>query len=288
MSNNTICHYTNLDGFKGIIDSNGFWATNLSFLNDKSELIHGLECAEKAIEFIGDAELYEGWKDDFKSAAKELKHNEVIDLFVICFCRSPDLLSQWRGYGGTQQGVSIVFHEDALIELLRNNASGKTGAGVFGNLVIDDYSVSAKDVIYKKVNDTLTIKEQIHEYWSGYNDFISSLAEEDNNGYEDRYIKWLVGSIAPFFKHSGFQEEGEFRVLIGNYKGVDAVSFRTNGRRIIPYLDLKGLGTLPIKEVIVGPNEDYESIHNSLRMFLNARGYSSVKIEKSEIPFRGQ
>lgn len=288
MNNGVICHYTDLSGFKGIIESNGFWATNLSFLNDKSELIHGVECAIRALDFLSDDDFYPNWKVDFKDSADYLRRFEINDLFVICFCREPDLLSQWRGYGGSQQGVSIVFDESELLNLLRRSALSKKAVGTIGNLTLDKYFVSAKDIDYKEAEETITIKEQIKDYWNGYGDYIKSLENGSDNHHEIDYMKWLVGSITPFFKHKGFQEEGEFRILIGNYNGLSAVSFRENGRLIIPYMNLNDIGKLPIKEVVIGPSADSEYVHKSLRMFLNARGYSAVKLKSSNIPFRGQ
>lgn len=288
MSSEIICHYTNLAGFKGIINSEGFWATQLSFLNDKSELEHGLKCAIKALDYFGDNELYNGWKIDFEFAVEELRTYEMNNLFVICFCRHKDLLSQWRGYGGSQQGVSIVFDEDLLLEMLRRNAASGESSSGFLEIHLDKYSVGAKDVTYKEIEETLTIKSQIIEYWKSYGDFKESLDEDDNSGNESNYLKWLVKSITPFFKHKGFEEEGEFRFLIRNYMELGSVSFRDNGMLIIPYMEIINLGQLPIKEVIIGPSEDFESAHRSLKIFLDAKGYSSVKISKSEIPFRGQ
>lgn len=49
-----IYHYTDLNGLKGIIESEALWATNINFLNDKNEYIHGFECFRNTIEYLDD------------------------------------------------------------------------------------------------------------------------------------------------------------------------------------------------------------------------------------------
>jgi hypothetical protein len=38
----SLTHYTDLRGMMGIIESKQIWASNVSFLNDRRELLHGL------------------------------------------------------------------------------------------------------------------------------------------------------------------------------------------------------------------------------------------------------
>lgn len=38
-----VWHYTDVQGFKGIVESEGLWATNADFLNDPTELKYGVE-----------------------------------------------------------------------------------------------------------------------------------------------------------------------------------------------------------------------------------------------------
>lgn len=48
-----IYHYTDLNGLKGILSSNAFWATNFYFMNDAHELQHGVKCIENALGYLG-------------------------------------------------------------------------------------------------------------------------------------------------------------------------------------------------------------------------------------------
>jgi hypothetical protein len=56
-------HYTNLNGASGIISSKSIWLTKLEYLNDTTELKHGLSlfvrCCENAKRTISDARKIE-------------------------------------------------------------------------------------------------------------------------------------------------------------------------------------------------------------------------------------
>lgn len=68
-----IYHYTDLNGLKGIIESNSLWATNFRFLNDAAELDHGTEAFENAMSYLTD-ELGE---DNIKLLREEIKKYKV-------------------------------------------------------------------------------------------------------------------------------------------------------------------------------------------------------------------
>jgi hypothetical protein len=45
----TIYHYTSLDALLGIVESQSVWLTDYSYLNDKRELVHGVEIVTEVI-----------------------------------------------------------------------------------------------------------------------------------------------------------------------------------------------------------------------------------------------
>jgi len=47
--NGLIYHYTSLQGLLGILDNGEFWATKISFLNDKAESFLAYEIAKKQV-----------------------------------------------------------------------------------------------------------------------------------------------------------------------------------------------------------------------------------------------
>lgn len=71
-------HYTSLSKLFNILESDSFWASNIRFSNDETEV--------------------------------KLLNDDRHDDYVICFCEKGDQLSQWRGYcaeGGAAIGLHI-------------------------------------------------------------------------------------------------------------------------------------------------------------------------------------
>jgi len=110
-------HYTTLEGFVGILDSDNLRATHIRYMNDSKEFIDALEHLD-------------GFIDEFDiSLRPSLRHylNGAIRMFsgrhgayVISFTDdeaqlmtrdiSPgDRLSQWRAYSGSGKGFSLGF-----------------------------------------------------------------------------------------------------------------------------------------------------------------------------------
>ena len=46
----SLCHYTNLAGLIGILESKQLWASNVAFLNDREELLKAGDFADEEME----------------------------------------------------------------------------------------------------------------------------------------------------------------------------------------------------------------------------------------------
>lgn len=114
----SLYHYTDSQGFEGIVSTNSLWATNAKFLNDASEGRYGCELALPILR-----SRHEHAKDDWKKVlgnarlllgdkSLQLEQDvpeEFTDAYVCCFCEHGDLLSQWRTYGAAGGGYSMEF-----------------------------------------------------------------------------------------------------------------------------------------------------------------------------------
>lgn len=271
----SIYHYTDLSGLKGIIETGSLWATNIRFLNDKNESVHGCLCFKNTIEQLseeivpemkkialrGAIELYMGEAPDFSRFLK--------DVYSISFCRTKDKLSQWRGYGNSQ-GVCLEFDESKLINDLDCN-------GV---------RFLHKDVIYTDEKSTVEMNEKIISFFTGL--------EVSNEEFFDSFVAFigacnLVEENIPFFKNIGFLEEEEFRFIFTPTDNLPNLKFRVNSYGLIPYIDMKMKdgAKLPLKSVIIGPSKEKRLIKAGIEMFLKSKGYDDVQIIDSTVPYRG-
>ncbi|MEI9871369.1 DUF2971 domain-containing protein [Enterobacter hormaechei] len=261
----SIYHYTDLNGLKGIIENNSFWATNFYFLNDSQEIEHGIKCILSSLDYL---------KDDFserslkfiRDAMTKFQLFEAKHFYNISFCQESDLLSQWRGYGATQ-GVCLEFDSNMLIESL--NFTGL--ATVSGN------------VMYTEPDSTPKAKSEIISFFR--REDIAKLIKDDPF-HEVIYSADFARKVTPFFKHNSFSEEKEFRIVVQPLKRFDNVKFRVNAHGLIPYLEIKAHRRLPLKSVKIGPCKERSLVSDGIQFLLQSKGYT-IPCSLTEAPFRG-
>lgn len=109
----SVFHYTDLNGFKGIVEGNTLWATNIHHLNDSKEYHHGMKCFLNALDFIDEKYFDPSMKGSIEVMMEHFMRNQGVYIFSTSFCLISDQLSQWRGYGN-KQGICIEFDENEL------------------------------------------------------------------------------------------------------------------------------------------------------------------------------
>lgn len=263
----TLSHYTSISGLMGIITTNRLWASNASFLNDRTELLHALSVARIAIQKLSSSQTLEQWASTLDEVVTELEGGAIPETYVACFSDNPDNLSQWRGYSGPEQGVSIAFDRRRLDQRLRQDQAKL-------------YRVTyAKDTTPSKLRDAL----------SGELVGLAVLSDLSETTSDRRYAEVFkrVSSLLPKFKHYGFRDEREWRYVVQQTSATCDLKFRAGLNRVVPYIEI-GVepGPLPIVSVTVGPGSDQALTAQSLSAFLRCRGYSEVDVLQSDIPFR--
>ena len=94
----------------------------------------------------------------------------------------------------------------------------------------------------------------------------------------------VFSELIPRFKHSGFEDEREWRLVVQHEKVRSTVSFRANRNVLVPYINL-GTSPLPLKYIRVGPGANLDLTERSIAVFLKAKGYA-VPVKRSRVPFR--
>nr|MBC8179175.1 hypothetical protein [Candidatus Desulfacyla euxinica] len=119
-------------------------------------------------------------------------------------------------------------------------------------------------------------------------DFLSSI--ESLAKVQDLIEQAVPGmiSLAPTLKHSGFEEEEEWRLIVGPLEhDSDRIRYRTSDHYVVPFveIDYQNVG-LPLEHIIVGPGPHQERSAGSLRQMIDRMGFEGVVIDPSKIPFR--
>lgn len=112
----TIYHYTSLDGFKGIIESQDFWLTESDFLNDSTEIEHGIDLAGEVFKSFCEKNLSP--IADFLEGLTIKDKNPRPRINIACFSSARDNLSQWRAYSGNSVGISLGFSQREFLPQL--------------------------------------------------------------------------------------------------------------------------------------------------------------------------
>ncbi|TFF20504.1 DUF2971 domain-containing protein [Jiella endophytica] len=270
-SHSTVYQYTTASGLLGIISSSELWLTDYAYLNDASELRHGLSLArssfEKAARFRQDA-----------AAVLNALGSPDITRHRVCiasFSLNGDSLSQWRGYGNIAIGFSTKYP-----------GFGYSNTSVMRPVIYDlETQICLLDLMAH-----LTASAWPHDRYE-----FSSKAEALYGDGSDRIL-----DIAAFFKDGHFEDEREVRLV--HSENAEVMSslgqplsprrFRTVGQTIVPYVTTKDIARdypekLPISEVVVGPCSVAEILAAGIREALDENGYTEVPVRRSETPFRG-
>jgi len=209
--------------------------------------------------------------------------------FIVSFCghkepyeRQHGLLSQWRAYG-KDSGYAIVFDTKALAEMLKDEkARCRLDTRAMGNVIYD----TGEEVFKKEFKDLI----------SALNHDVPRLLKNEDGPYIALNNAFM--SNIPRYKHRGFMEEQEVRIVVSPTHDelfekakaageIDArekkeIKFRDS---LAPYIVLfdKPEPKLPIKHVIVGPHVDKERRLQKLRSYLEIRNLQ-IEVSCSETP----
>jgi hypothetical protein len=259
----SLAHYTNLAGLYGILETGQLWASNIAFLNDREELLHGVKCARRALSTIINDGKLRVWRDAIREVVKQIEDGRLPNTYAACFCEKTDLLSQWRGYGGNEQGICLAFDTSGLDAL-------KSGKRSF-----------LAPVQYGLVKGKTTLRNSLRARLLAIDeDDFTAMGEDQKRDT----VYNVLSELIPRFKHKGFEAELEWRLVIQHETLRSSVSFRANKNVLVPYIKL-GTSPLPLKYIRIGPGTDLDLTERSITVFLEAKGYD-VPVRRSRVPFR--
>jgi hypothetical protein len=304
-----LMHYTTADGLKGIVTSKTLWASHTGFLNDSEEVVGFLdnrlpmilkpELERHVSESVGYDlldQLLKGFRAGFKEAQAQTQ-----DHYVTSFCTASDewvsqngLLSQWRGYG-QDGGYAIVFDTKGLSSLLENDAKHYHDSEetlVFGDVQYDE-GIEALSFV---------CDEQVLDHVQRVRDSFAACLKQEKS-WEDYKAFDSIAVLSTLWKHKGFKEEREVRIVVGEpspkIQGELANEVTTLFRKIyafprngivVPCIHLfedQKLETLPIRRIIVGPHLDKAQRKKAVEILLQNQGLEA-EVSVSAIPFRGR
>ena len=307
-------HYTSVEGLKGILDSGQIWATQSGYLNDSKEFSYGRELAFDVIQerkIAHRVPITNVWLNRVATAIK----NGIPggELYVACFCEQGDLLSQWRGYGrGCGYSIrlrpkEIVFSRlpwrlcalvqviyspevqrrlvmevlDHYIESLIGFAAHFTEKAIssFSNSVMSDYIDELRDS--SKLSST---------------DFLEEILR-----YHVSHVSVELDNLFGYFKHPGFEEEKEWRLIHYNsaVQGSPHIEYRILNGILVPYVELPLFwdeegkpGIFQITQITCGPSSQPDAARTSVEHYVTKLRteregiFGGVEVTNSKTPLK--
>lgn len=279
-----LVHYTNLDGLMGIIESGGFWLSDIRFLNDSEEYENGrIFVKNKVEEFLGFDE-FECLKEIFEGALEKLQLPLERTYYICSFSENEDSLEQWRAYSNGKEGLALIFSN--------KSKEWTSPFEIHPQLTLTD-------VIYDNDIKNEIIKEILYIFLKEYT---------EDKGRDilgptvwSEHLMSSLSMLFNVFKHNAFKSEEEVRMILHSgpvEKGTLKLKYRVTNERIIPYINSSSLynekfieeyrtDKLPLEKIIIGPTSNKEIMIESIKVFLKYNGYEDVEIITSSIPFRG-
>jgi hypothetical protein len=271
----TIYHYTSVDALVGIVESQSVWLTDYSYLNDKRELVHGVEIVSEVVNKLLRSTSSKEVQELLNTWLKSTTSGNQPRVCIASFSGDSDSLSQWRAYGSIAIGFKpqlIAIHTRATrLEAVHYNSSiQRKLVEVFINHLVQAYQADHVNNALERIEDVYHQFEQILE-------------------------------MVAFFKDRSFKDEQEYRLVYiehsqlfkNDFLDRPPKRFRIKGNRLLPYVvsselfpmlnsDPRELG---ICEIVLGPETD-ELLARGIREFLDANGMEKISLKASKVPYR--
>jgi hypothetical protein len=276
-------HYTTGATLISIFESMSLYSTQLSCLNDSTELRYASRLFQQALGARREANTSSGLAANLLDGALEYFKEDPdfpfqagVFHFVTCFSEERDDLGQWRGYGTGENGYAIGFKASDL----------------FG---VRD-AVLARINYDSKLHETLA-RRVVDAMVGFFEEAVTKYAPTDPLAFGKEFLAaWdeAIVMVAPLVKDPGFKNEREYRIVKSFHTDeLSQLKFIQKATMMSRHLPLKPPAgkvfdpyQLPIREVIVGPCRHPHVSRISVDALLRQKGYPGGMVSTSKIPYQ--
>ncbi|OHB54275.1 MAG: hypothetical protein A2173_02445 [Planctomycetes bacterium RBG_13_44_8b] len=273
-----VYHYTNDEGFKGIIESQELWATSIYHLNDWKEFDYGRDALVNSVKDL----LENNEAADAGAKLLSYLYDTHPSLFVCSFSAAEDGddLAQWRAYSHNG-GYAIGFPIDKLI----------SHANILKfDWFLCEYGTKSTDQFVQKLANII---EQIFKMAGGVKQFNSQFPFNDPTN--DPLLAILLKFVAKY-KHDAFKAEKEHR-FVRLLTSIEHPRFRMSGSSLIPYVafSLKNKDLWKQAQIVMSPclpnaaKLRFESVKEFLKSELSKHKLPTdcaISVRLSKAPYR--
>lgn len=275
-------HYTTAQGIQSILRDRSFWASDISYLNDSSELDYDLKLFQERLEDFA-LEVNSEWVKNFYYLLG-IQTNELFKIhnrvYVVCFCTKGNLLSQWRGYGDGGGGYSIG--------LSATNDAGNMQTNVTPT---QENRLFLRQVIYDPVEQNQLLNSVLSSFSSIIKNFDPAMVQTVLLDDAIKYVHKILADLLPCSKSNVFSEEQEWRyIYFPDLLSDEGIKFRIKNENFVPYIPLdlfkQSQRNMRISRIYCGPTLHPTQSLSVMDRLVPSLGHSNVEIISSGIPLR--
>lgn len=258
VSQESLYHFTDINGLFGIIKNNELWLSERNYMNDVND--------EKFIKSYVKKFFDKYSKNEWEKFEKELIPSQ--NQYIFSTSKEKDSIHQWTYYG-TKESYCIEFDRKKLINLFYR--SKKQSNFYYGPILYEN-------------EQTLDIADKIISEYVKLIDDKNCIFNIDNFDNDKLFeFKRVYQYFYSLIKQAGHSCENEYRFLLQSESNPE---FRVSNGLFIPFITIKSKSKLPIKKIIIGPSCYETNAKENLEYFLKKNKYDNVIVDKSEMNIR--
>ncbi len=273
-----IWHYTDGNGFLGILQSASVYATQVACLNDSRETKYATDLFRASIaDLIEEREDDEGAVRFLELLLKGIKdhpdapNHGTSKFFVASFSGDEDDLTQWDRYG-KKNAYAIGFHARGFFR-------GPTSQ-VFR-------------VVYDREKQLTAVKKIAAATLDFFREGLTEERKQDQQSWAREFFaawdEWIY-KLAPLAKDKTWKAENEFRLVHElSIADIPRVRFCQKDTMLARYIPLDTTNwmksrqpLLPVARVIIGHGNHPAFTKISVQLLLEQMGYANVPVEITE------
>lgn len=265
-----IYHYTSAEALLSIMQRRVLWATDVRYLNDFQEFIYTLRLASKVVSRLATEDRHSFDAETLTQCERALRFIQSAKVYAASFSGDGDLLSQWRAYCPPAGGFSIGFPPEAVAHVSR---------------------CFLVPCVYEPKEQERLLKWMLSMWVRRLREPLPPDAQ-----FQGRQHIMLANLergfliFASVFKHPGFREEQEWRlVTYDRRRDIPERQIRTGRSGLVPYVELplqQPQYAMWVRRLIVGPNAHQHLAEDAARALLTANRITFDSLRCSKIPYR--
>lgn len=215
----------------------------------------------------------------------------MYEAYVACFCKSDNLLSQWRAYGHRGGGYNLGFTFTSNTKFYHTPDISEKESHVILRKIIYDFN-KQKEFVTEYVSSIISYAKDALKYFK--NNGGIPQAWESIAALEAANI---LCDLMLSFKNPVFSEENEWRLILvrQSQHKAEQLQFRENEKGLIPYFETyiienkEGKPFFPVHSIKFGPMLDVSSTKSALTLFIRKEAAleSNIKINANAIRISG-